>query len=400
MGQDQLAELSRFLYAPVTLLLYAAASFVYLYALTTRFGRRADGLERGRRAERVGLLLAALGVTAHVAHEVVRGLAQDRLPLGNMFEFTSMMALIGVVAGVVYLQFVRKRPELNGFVMMAGTLVLASALLVYAEPGPLMPILDTWWRTFHVTVIVAAAGIFTAGFVFNALHLLRDTAERRVAEARVAQQSGSTVGAAYLGDVQDRDAEGEGDVAERVAPDEDRPDEDDHDAAYRAALRRAISSWRLAIGTFLGTSTVSWVFLATPTLDVPTGIVRFLVVNLVLVGAALVARWFVPYLPAAATLDGLAYRTIALGFFAWTFGVIAGAMWAEQSWGRFWGWDPKETASFLTWIAYAAYLHARATRGTRGRGAAWIGILAFAVLMFTYYAVNLVFVGLHSYAGL
>ena len=143
MGQDQLAELSRFLYAPVTLLLYAAASFVYLYALTTRFGRRADGLERGRRAERVGLLLAALGVTAHVAHEVVRGLAQDRLPLGNMFEFTSMMALIGVVAGVVYLQFVRKRPELNGFVMMAGTLVLASALLVYAEPGPLMPILDT-----------------------------------------------------------------------------------------------------------------------------------------------------------------------------------------------------------------------------------------------------------------
>jgi ABC-type transport system involved in cytochrome c biogenesis permease subunit len=80
--------------------------------------------------------------------------------------------------------------------------------------------------------------------------------------------------------------------------------------------------------------------------------------------------------------------------------VIAGAMWAEQSWGRFWGWDPKETASFLTWVAYAAYLHARATRGTRGRGAAWIGLFSFAVLMFTYYAVNLVFVGLHSYAGL
>jgi ABC-type transport system involved in cytochrome c biogenesis permease subunit len=74
-------------------------------------------------------------------------------------------------------------------------------------------------------------------------------------------------------------------------------------------------------------------------------------------------------------------------------------MWAEESWGRFWGWDPKETASFLTWIAYAAYLHARATRGTRGRGAAWLGILAFAVLMFTYYAVNLVITGLHSYAG-
>jgi cytochrome c-type biogenesis protein CcsB len=174
----------------------------------------------------------------------------------------------------------------------------------------------------------------------------------------------------------------------------------DHDAEYRAALRRGISSWRLALGTFLGTSTVSWVFIATPTLELSTGITRFLTVNLVMVAAALIARWFVPFLPAAATLDGLAYRTIALGFFMWTFGVIAGAMWAEQSWGRFWGWDPKETASFLTWVSYAAYLHARATRGTRGRGAAWIGLFSFAVLMFTYYAVNLVFVGLHSYAGL
>ena len=400
MGQDQLADFSRLLYSPTTLLLYAAAAFVYLYALTTRVGRRRDGVARGRRAERLGLVLAVLGVGAHVAHEVVRGLAQDRLPLGNMFEFTSLMALVGVVSGLVYLTFVRRRPELNGFVLMAGTLVLASAMLVYAEPGPLMPILDTWWRHFHVSVIVAAAGILTAGFVFNALHLLRDTAERRVAEGSVRPGGGSTVGAAYVGDLSDGTDPGE-DVVDRVAPDEEGGgDDSDDDAAYRTALRRAISVWRLAVGTFLGASTVSWVFVATPTLDLATGTVRFLTVNLVLVGAALVARWFVPYLPAAATLDGLAYRTIALGFFAWTFGVIAGAMWAEVSWGRFWGWDPKETASFVTWIAYAAYLHARATRGTRGRGAAWIGILAYAVLMFTYYAVNLVFVGLHSYAGL
>jgi ABC-type transport system involved in cytochrome c biogenesis permease subunit len=416
MSQDQLAELSRLLYSPVTLLLYGTGALLYLYALTTKVGRREER-ERGRKAELAGLVVASLGIAAHVGHEVVRGIAQGRLPLGNMFEFTSLMALVGVLTGLIYLQFVRKRPELNGFVLMAGTLVLASALLVYAEPGPLMPILDTWWRSFHVSVIVAAAGVFTAGFVFNALHLLRDTAESRVAEARTVRTSGSTVGAAHVDDLE-RDGElaAEGDdveggsaaVAERVAPDEARldtadvqaGDDRDHDAEYRQALRGAISVWRLALGTFLGTSTVSWVFLATSTLDVPTGITRFLTVNLAMVAAALVARWFVPFLPAAATLDGLAYRTIALGFFMWTFGVIAGAMWAEQSWGRFWGWDPKETASFLTWVAYAAYLHARATRGTRGRGAAWIGLFSFAVLMFTYYAVNLVFVGLHSYAGL
>jgi ABC-type transport system involved in cytochrome c biogenesis permease subunit len=404
MSQEQLAELSRLLYSPVTLLLYGTASLLYLYALTTRVGRRDAERVRGRRAELAGLVVAALGVTAHVAHEVIRGIAQGRLPLGNMFEFTSLMALVGVVAGLVYLQFVRKRPELNGFVLMAGTLVLASALLVYAEPGPLMPILDTWWRSFHVSVIVAAAGVFTAGFVFNALHLLRDTAERRVAAARTDRVVGSTVGAAHVDDLErDDDVVEGGDaaVAERVDPElRGHDDGRDHDAEYRRALRRGVSVWRLALGTFLGTSTVSWVFVATQSLDTATGITRFLTVNLVMVAAALVARWFVPYLPAAATLDGLAYRTIALGFLMWTFGVIAGAMWAEQSWGRFWGWDPKETASFLTWVSYAAYLHARATRGTRGRGAAWIGLFSFAVLMFTYYAVNLVFVGLHSYAGL
>jgi ABC-type transport system involved in cytochrome c biogenesis permease subunit len=413
VSQDQLAELSRLLYSPVTLLLYGTSAAFYLYSLTTTVGRqgrpRRGGrvgawLGHGRVARWFGAAFAVAGITAHVGHEVLRGIVQQRLPLGNMFEFTSAMALTGVVAGLVYLQFVRKRPELNGFVMMAGTLVLASALLVYSSPGPLQPILDTWWRSFHVSLIVVSAGILTAGFVFTALYLLRDTAERRVADARTAVTSGSTVGAAHVSDLTSRDDVDT--VTGRVAPDDvdgrdadDAADEADA-AAYRAALRAAISPWRLAVGTFLGTSLVSWVFVATPTLDAATGVQRFLSVNLGLVVAALIARWFTPYLPPAATLDGLAYRTIALGFFGWTFGVIAGAMWAEQSWGRFWGWDPKETGSFLTWVAYAAYLHARATRGTKGRSAGWIALWAFAVLMFTYYGVNLVIVGLHSYAGL
>ena len=391
-----LAELSRTLYSPVTLLLYAASAFAYLYSLTTTVGRRDDVKRRGRRAQLLGLVLAVLGLTAHLGFEVTRSLAANRLPLGNMFEFTSAMAFFGVLTGLIYLQFVRKRPELNGFVMLTGLLVLASALLVYAEPGPLMPILDTWWRSLHVTIIVIAAGIFTAGFLFNGLNLLRDTAERHVAARHAAAGSGSTVGAAYAGDLDQVTASS----PDREDPDERLPDDpEEQDAAYHAALRAGIDPWKLALGTFLGTSTVSWVFLVTDTLTFSEGVFQFLAVNLALVAAALVARWFVPFLPPAATLDGLAYRTIALGFVAWTVGVITGAMWAEESWGRFWGWDPKETASFLTWIAYAAYLHARATRGTRGRGAAWLGIVAFAVLMFTYYAVNLVITGLHSYAG-
>ena len=103
-------------------------------------------------------------------------------------------------------------------------------------------------------------------------------------------------------------------------------------------------------------------------------------------------------LPASAVLDRLAYRTIAFAFPIWTFAVIAGAIWAEEAWGRYWAWDPKEVWSFVTWVAFAGYLHARATVGWRGRRAAALAVVGFAALVFNVVAVNLVISGLHSYA--
>ncbi|MFO7778139.1 MAG: cytochrome c biogenesis protein CcsA [Nitriliruptoraceae bacterium] len=322
-----------------------------------------------------------------------------------MFEVTSLMALVGVVVGLGYLHFVRRRPELDGFVLLGGALVLGMAMLMYAEPGPLMPILDTWWRPFHVSLLVSGMGIFAAAFIFNALFLLRDTAELSVARSRSRSAGGSTVGAAYIGDVSDGAAADTRDAAVTPAaadgPESDPDDERDRAelAAYHRALRAGISPVKLAVGTFLGTSLVSWVWLTTAE-TLTAGLGRFLTVNLTMVAAALLARWFVPFLPSTATMDGIAHRTTAFAFVLWTVGTIAGAMWAEVSWGRFWGWDPKETGAFLTWIAYAGYLHARATRGVKGRGAAWIGVAAFIVLMGTYLIANYVVVGLHSYADL
>ncbi len=104
--------------------------------------------------------------------------------------------------------------------------------------------------------------------------------------------------------------------------------------------------------------------------------------------------------PSSGTLDRTAYRVIAFIFPLWTFAVIAGAIWAEKAWGRYWGWDPKETWSFIVWVIYAAYLHARATHGWKGRAAAWIALAAFVCVMFNYFGVNTLLSGKHSYAGL
>lgn len=104
-------------------------------------------------------------------------------------------------------------------------------------------------------------------------------------------------------------------------------------------------------------------------------------------------------LPAADVLDRVAYRTTIIAFPIFTFGVICGGIWAEAAWGRFWGWDPKETVAFIAWVVYAAYLHSRATAGWRGRRAAWINILGFSATVFNLFFVNLVTVGLHSYAN-
>lgn len=105
-------------------------------------------------------------------------------------------------------------------------------------------------------------------------------------------------------------------------------------------------------------------------------------------------------LPSAKALDTMAYRTAIWAFPLFSLGVVFGAIWAESAWGRFWGWDPKETVSFVTWLVYAAYLHARATSGWRSRGAAWINIVGFATMVFNLFFINMVVSGLHSYAGL
>ena len=253
---------------------------------------------RARRLGTVGMVLTTLGLLAHAATVVTRGAAAHRLPWGNMFEFTTVVVLVAVVA---YTVLASRAPELQHIgLFVMGPVVLAMALIrfkLYVEAGPLVAALRSWWLGVHVTTATLGFGLFFLSGVVSLLYLARSR----------------------------------------------------HDA-------------KVAAGE------------AEPT--------------------SLLDR-----LPSAAALDRTAHRTVVFGFPIWTFAVIAGAIWAESAWGRFWGWDPKETWAFIAWVVYAAYLHARTTSGWRGRPSAWINVVGLAVMVFNLLYVNFVSTGLHSYGG-
>ena len=104
-------------------------------------------------------------------------------------------------------------------------------------------------------------------------------------------------------------------------------------------------------------------------------------------------------LPELKVIDDIIHKTLVFGFLWLTAGIITGAVWANAAWGTYWSWDPKETWSLITWFIYAATLHARFTKGWGGRRIAWLAIGGFASVMFTYYGVNYLLAGLHSYGG-
>ena len=248
---------------------------------------------------RAAIALTVIGLVTQILGIATRGMAEHRVPWGNMYEFVMAITCAAVIAFLLLL--IRFRVYSIGLFLMA-PIVLALGLcstVLYTAAGPLVPALHSYWIWIHVTAMTVAIGSYIVAAVLTVLYLIADRHARRNAA--------------------------------------------DPEAGFGAVLHR---------------------------------------------------------LPPADALDRLSYRTVIFAFPIWTFAIIAGAIWADQAWGRYWGWDPKETWAFITWVVYAGYLHARATAGWRGRKAAYIQLVGFASLLFNLVGVNLWITGLHSYAGI
>jgi len=296
---------------------------------------------------RAAVAVATAGLAANVAAAVTRGLAAHRVPWGNMYEYSIM---VGVVTITAYLVWVTRRPEvrpLGMFILLPAVLAIAIGGVALRVPaGPLVPALNSGWIKIHVAAAITGSSILCLAGIFSLLYLAKERYERRTATPAPPLVAG---GARTADRVELRET-----LAAYVEEEEAAPE------AQAAAETPA-----------------------------PTGGDRF---------AALRVGRLLELLPPSRTLDMLAYRTAAFGFPIWTFAIIAGAIWAQSAWGRYWGWDPKETWSFIVWVVFAAYLHARATAGWRGRRAAWLALVGFAAMLFNFYVVNTWIVGLHSYA--
>jgi cytochrome c-type biogenesis protein CcsB len=248
------------------------------------------------RTERVGRLASAfmvLGFLLLTVGVVFRGISANRVPWGNMYEFS----ITGALAFAGAYLFALKKYKLRWLglpVSLAVLLTLGTAItLLYRPSAPLVPALKSTWLVIHVSAAIISGGVFLLANSIAGAYLILDRYEQKGVRPIWAQK-----------------------------------------------------------------------------------------------------------LPSLEVLDNLSYRLVALVFPLWTFAVIAGAIWAESAWGRYWGWDPKETWAFITWVAYAAYLHARVTVGWRGRKAAWLCLFAGSTFLFNYIYINVWGTGRHTYSGL
>jgi cytochrome c-type biogenesis protein CcsB len=328
-------------------------TLVWLAVVAYAAAAALSGFEFAYRVAWVGRAAVAVtvaGLGANVAAAVTRGLATHRVPWGNMYEYSIM---VGVVTVAAYLVWVARRPEvrpLGMFILLPAVLAIAIGGVALRVPaGPLVPALNSGWIKIHVAAAITGSSILCLAGIFSLLYLAKERYERRTATLAPPLVAGGAR------------------------------------TADRVELRETLAAYVEEEEATLEAS-ASPAPVATTAAGGATG-----------AGALRIGR-LLELLPPSRTLDMLAYRTAAFGFPIWTFAIIAGAIWAQSAWGRYWGWDPKETWSFIVWVVFAAYLHARATAGWRGRRAAWISLVGFAAMLFNFYVVNTWIVGLHSYA--
>lgn len=387
-------------------LLYSA--FI-IYLFSTLFFAMSISDKKGKDAVhtkkwgKIGFISSCVGFAAQLGYFITRWMASGHAPVSNLFEFTTFFGMMMVLAFII-LYIIYRTNGLGVFAMPIAVLVIAYASMFPRDISPLIPALQSDWLKIHVTTAALGEGILAISFVSGLIYLIR-TVDQTVSSKKtlwleiilyslIAVVGFIFVSIGFKGAGYETTFEMMDDNNQAVKVVYDMPaiagpsNGEQLDDSFGPLF--STPSWMNGVDASVKLNTFIWSLLA--------GGILYGLLRLILrkrIAAALQTK--VKMKPDL--LDEISYRAVAIGFPIFTLGALIFAMiWAQQAWSRFWGWDPKEVWALITFLFYAAFLHLRLSRGWHGEKSAWLCVLGFWIITFNLIAVNLVLVGLHSYA--
>jgi len=299
-------------------------------------------LSRSELMLRIGAPLAIVGCVAQFAELGARWATSGIWPLTNLYGSLSLFSAMGVLIFLIF-AFRYRFWFAGGFVLLIAAIALGYATTWNEGFMPPVPALQSYWIKIHVPLVVSSYAAFMLSFVVSVLYLIKYYGEQRFARG----------------------------------------------SAMKAAAATPAGSIPVTVRSSYAALAEDDIVIGTPRGDTP-GIAA------AAESGSAGAQWLAT-LPSLAKLDVMIYRVIGVGLPLLTIGIITGAMWAKESWGAYWQWDPKETAALVSWIVYASYMHLHTRNAWRGVRSAWISVFGFATIMFCYLGVNIWISGLHSY---
>ncbi|SHN20146.1 c-type cytochrome biogenesis protein CcsB [Gracilibacillus kekensis] len=345
-----------------------------------------------------------LGFVAQVGYFITRWIASGHAPVSNMFEFVTFFGMMLVFAFIIlYLIY---RIELLGlFALPIALLIIAYASMYPTEISPLVPSLKSHWLYIHVTTVALGEAILAVSFVAGIIYLIRQIDQTKITLKTIGLEIIMYSVCATIGFVlitstfsaMDYNAsfsysvDGNESTLNYHLPAIFGPGDGELLTENRMEAMIPTPEWMHGAEAPRKLNTLVWSLLI--------GLGLYLVMRLIL--RKRIAAAIQPILKKAnpELLDEVCYRAVAIGFPVFTLGgLIFAAIWAQEAWNRYWGWDPKEVWALITFFFYAIFLHLRLSKGWHGERSAWLAVVGFTIIMFNLIVVNLVLAGLHSYA--
>jgi len=384
------------------------AFIVYLIA-TLFFGatirdKRTANTSKKNISGNIGIALTIIGFIAQLVYFITRWIAGGHVPVSNMFEFVTFLGM-SLVLGFIIIYFYYRLGVLGLFALPIAMLIIAYASVFPSDLAPLVPSLQSHWLYIHVTTVSISQGILAVSFVAGLIYLIISVDQLKTTKRTVWLEiifyflfaglgfvitsttfSMMDYNVSFLTPV-------EGDVIteEYQMPAIVGPNNGEVMTQDKMTPIFEAPGWLKGEDAAKKLNTIVWSFLI--------GLVMYILARLLL--RKRIAAGIQPLLRKVSPniMDEIVYRSVAIGFPLFTLGgLIFASIWAEEAWGRFWGWDPKEVWTLITFFFYAAFLHLRLSRGWHGEKSAWLAVIGFSVIMFNIIVVNLVLAGLHSYA--